>query len=102
MSNKGPNMNASAFFITLSDKEIQNMHKRHTIFGYVAEGLDVLDKINAAYCDGKGRPYQNIRIKHTVIIDDPYEDPKGLKEPSRSPSPIVIRRKTGDVLASAG
>ena len=52
----------------------------------------MLDKINKAYCDPKGRPYQNIRIKHTLIIDDPFEDPKGLREPSRSPSPIVIKR----------
>ena len=58
----------------------------------MVEGLDVLDKINKAYCDSKGRPYQNIRIKHTLIIDDPFEDPKGFREPSRSPSPIVIKK----------
>lgn len=26
------------------------------------------------------------------MIDDPFDDPKGLKEPSRSPSPIVVRK----------
>ena len=94
MANKGPNMNGSAFFITLSDKEISHLNNRHTIFGQVVEGLENLDKINNAYCDKDGRPYQNIRIKHTLIIDDPYEDqdPPGLKVPSRSPSPIVIRK----------
>lgn len=94
MANKGPNMNSSGFFVTLGelDHGNANLHKRHTIFGQIAEGLEVLDAINKAYCDAKGRPYQNIRIKHTVIIDDPFSDPKGLREPSRSPSPVVIKR----------
>jgi hypothetical protein len=30
----------------------------------------------------------NIKIKHTLIIEDPFDDPKEFKEPSRSPSPI--------------
>jgi peptidyl-prolyl cis-trans isomerase-like 4 len=39
MANKGPNMNASTFFITLGDDiKDEQMHKRHTIFGFVAEG----------------------------------------------------------------
>lgn len=29
----------------------------------------------------------NIRIKHTYVIDDPYEDEPNVKYPSRSPSP---------------
>jgi hypothetical protein len=27
-----------------------------------------------------------------LIIDDPFEDPNGFREPSRSPSPIVIKK----------
>ena len=47
MSNRGPNMNASAFFITLTSEGLAHeMHKRHTIIGEVAEGLDLLDRIN--------------------------------------------------------
>ena len=47
MSNRGPNMNASAFFITLSSEDLAHeMHKRHTIIGEVAEGLEVLEKFN--------------------------------------------------------
>jgi peptidyl-prolyl cis-trans isomerase-like 4 len=93
MANRGPNMNTSGFFITLTDQALPDLYKRHTVFGVVAEGLEVLDKINNAYCDGKGRPYQNIRIKHTLIIEDPFEDIPGMRVPSRSPSPIVIRKK---------
>lgn len=53
MATNGPDMNASQFFITLADKELKDLHKRHTLFGRVAEGLDVIDKINKAYCDPK-------------------------------------------------
>ena len=96
MANKGPNLNASALFITLSDQPLEYLNKKHTIFGEVTEGLDVLEKINKAYLDKDGRPYQNIRIKHTLIIDDPFEeDPKGMKVPSRSPSPIVTKKIEG-------
>jgi peptidyl-prolyl cis-trans isomerase-like 4 len=40
------------------------------------EGLHVLEQINKAYVDtqkGNFRPLQNIRIKHTTVIDDPFE-----------------------------
>jgi peptidyl-prolyl cis-trans isomerase-like 4 len=92
MASKGPDMNASQFFITLDDKEIKDLNKQHTMFGVVAEGLEVLEKINKAYCDPKSnRPYQNIRIKHTVILDDPTPSIPGFKAPSRSPSPMVVK-----------
>ena len=31
--------------------------------------------------------YINCRINHTVILDDPFDDPKGLEIPDRSPEP---------------
>lgn len=38
------------------------------------------------HVDDDGRPLLNIRIKHTYILEDPYED-DDFKYPSRSPSP---------------
>lgn len=38
----------------------------------------MLGTINEAYCDKEGRPFQDIRIYHTVILDDPFPDPDGL------------------------
>ena len=90
MASRGPNMNASCFFITLGETD-EKMLRSHTIFGQIAEGMDVLDKLNKAYVDLKSRPVQNIRIKHTIIIDDPY------KEPSRSPTP-TNKTKADDYL----
>ena len=58
------------------------------VFGEIGEGLEeTLSKINEAYVDKAGRPKVDIRINHTHILDDPFEDPEGLNIPSRSPSP---------------
>jgi peptidyl-prolyl cis-trans isomerase-like 4 len=89
MANTGKNTNGSQFYITLAD-DLKSLDEKYTVFGEWAEGedgLDALKKINNAFCDDDGRPLQNIRIRHTVIIDDPFPDPKGLSEhiPDRSP-----------------
>lgn len=57
------------------------------VFGEIAEGLDTLTRINEAYVDAKNRPYKNIRIKHTYILEDPFEDPTQLADmiPDASP-----------------
>ena len=65
---------------------------KHTIFGYVAEGLDVLDKINNLYTDARGRPYQDCRILHTYVLDDPFpEGPSYIAGPQRCSSPEVYK-----------
>ena len=85
-ANPGPNLNDSQFYFTLTDKELPYLDNKHTIFGQVAEGLDVLDKLNKSYCDKAGKPYQAIYIKHTHVLDDPYPDPEGLVVPPASPT----------------
>ncbi len=85
-SNIGPNLNTSGFYITLTNKELFSLNGKHTIFGKVVEGFDVLNKINNCYTDENNRPYQNIRIKHTLIIDDPFDDLPGMKIPNENPN----------------
>ncbi|ESP02173.1 hypothetical protein LOTGIDRAFT_64187, partial [Lottia gigantea] len=86
MVNNGDGMHGSQFFITLGDN-LDYLDNVHTVFGEVAEGFDVLKKLNEAYCDAEHRPYRDIRIYHTIILDDPYDDPPDLVIPSRSPEP---------------
>uniref|UniRef100_A0A803ME16 PPIase cyclophilin-type domain-containing protein n=1 Tax=Chenopodium quinoa TaxID=63459 RepID=A0A803ME16_CHEQI len=52
MASAGKNLNASQFYITLRD-DIRYLDGKHTVFGNVAEGLDVLVKINQAYVDDR-------------------------------------------------
>ncbi|XP_020205934.1 peptidyl-prolyl cis-trans isomerase CYP59 isoform X2 [Cajanus cajan] len=86
MASAGENLNASQFYITLRD-DLDYLDGKHTVFGEVAEGFETLTRINEAYVDEKGRPYKNIRIKHTYILEDPYDDPSQLSEfiPEASP-----------------
>ena len=77
MASAGRNLNASQFLITLRDN-CDGLDGQQTVFGIVSEGLDVLEAINNIYCDNKGRPCQNIRIRHTIVLDDPFDDPAGL------------------------
>ncbi|KAG8653150.1 peptidyl-prolyl cis-trans isomerase CYP59 [Manihot esculenta] len=86
MASAGENLNASQFYFTLRDG-LDYLDGKHTVFGEVAEGLDTLTRINEAYADEKSRPYKNIRIKHTYVLDDPFDDPPQLAEliPDSSP-----------------
>jgi peptidyl-prolyl cis-trans isomerase-like 4 len=85
MANTGPNTNKSQFFITMRGDDLQHLEGKHTVFGEVAEGLDILSVINNLFCDETGRPYQDLRIKHTHILDDPFPDPAQLEVPPSSP-----------------
>lgn len=78
MVNNGNGCHASQFLLTLREGLDELDSGGHTVFGEVAEGFDVLTKISEAYCDEDGRPYQDIRIYHTVVLEDPFDDPEGM------------------------
>lgn len=86
MVNCGDNMLGSQFFITLG-ADLQSLDGEHCVFGEITEGLEVILKFNETICDGDQRPYQDIRISHTVILEDPFDDPVGFVVPDRSPEP---------------
>lgn len=83
----------SQFIVTLGE-DTDFIDGKAAIFGKVVEGFDTLEKINEAIIDEKGHPLVDIRIKHTVILDDPYPDPAGLREPSSSPAPTPAQIAT--------
>ena len=86
-------MAGSQFLITLGDN-IEQLDGKAAIFGEVVEGFDALEKINTTFIDQSGRPLQDIRILHTVVLDDPFDNPPGLVEPPQSPVPSVEQRAT--------
>ncbi|KAI1400578.1 cyclophilin-like protein [Hypoxylon fuscum] len=83
----------SQFIVTLGDNT-DYLDGKAAIFGKVVEGFDVLEKVNGAITDKDGHPLVDIRIKHTIILDDPYDDPSGLREPSQSPPPSKAQLAT--------
>ncbi|QDS70603.1 Peptidyl-prolyl cis-trans isomerase cyp6 [Venturia effusa] len=83
----------SQFIITLGDN-LDYLDGKAAIFGRVVEGFDALEAINGAFVDDNGRPLKDIRIRHTVILDDPFPDPPGLIEPEKSPVPSAAQLAT--------
>lgn len=70
MASAGPDRNGSQFYIT-SEAGASSLDGRHTVFGRVAEGLAVVRRIADTLTDARGRPLQNIRVRHTFVLDDP-------------------------------
>jgi peptidyl-prolyl cis-trans isomerase-like 4 len=92
-ANPDERLAGSQFLITLGDG-IEQLDGKAAIFGEVVEGFDALETINTAFIDQSGRPLQDIRVLHTVVLDDPFEDPPGLVEPPQSPVPSAEQRAT--------
>lgn len=92
-TNPDERLASSQFIITLGEN-LELLDGKAAVFGEVVEGFDALEKINSAFVDNSGRPLQDIRILHTVVLDDPYDDPPGLVEPPGSPVPSAEQRAT--------
>jgi len=65
MANAGPNTNGSQFFITVA--ATPHLDRRHTVFGEVIEGMDVVFAISKAKTDAGDRPTTPIVIKSLKI-----------------------------------
>jgi cyclophilin family peptidyl-prolyl cis-trans isomerase len=61
MANAGPNTNGSQFFIVTAD-ECSWLDGKHTVFGRVVEGQDVVDRISAVERDGRDKPTTPVTI----------------------------------------
>jgi len=67
MANAGPNTGSSQFFINLVDNNF--LDDKHTAFGKVIEGMDVIDEIAKVEKDSGDRPLEDVVILKAYIIE---------------------------------
>jgi peptidyl-prolyl cis-trans isomerase B (cyclophilin B) len=66
MANAGPNTNGSQFFIVTADA-CPWLDGKHTVFGQVSSGQDVVDRISLVDRDARDRPTEAVRIDRVEL-----------------------------------
>ena len=91
MANSGPNTNGSQFFFCTKPGGAHDLDAKHTVFGKITKGQDVVDKLNISPVDGQ-RPKPDVKLisvtvvskrKHAYEVRDKLMDPTAAQPPIR-------------------
>lgn len=65
MANAGPNTNGSQFFINVANNNF--LDSKHTVFGKIISGMDIVDKIKVVAKDSTDKPLEDVIIESVSI-----------------------------------
>jgi cyclophilin family peptidyl-prolyl cis-trans isomerase len=68
MANAGPNTNGSQFFIVTAGA-CEWLDGKHTVFGAVSDGMEVVDRLEAVQTDATDRPLDAVAIESIAFSD---------------------------------
>ena len=68
MANAGRNTNGSQFFIVTA-LDASFLDRKHTIFGHVIEGIEIVEQIERLPTDRNDRPEMEVRIEKASVVE---------------------------------